>query len=181
MNSFSNSCSMAARASRLIPQIAHLPAAGAPFPSTTIPLASTPRGFHSTPIVEKKSARPMGDEAVNKAKNFKRTVYGPPPAPLRMARNRALRHWTIHRAWRLFQRNQREAREKELYRMYQSMHNACEELRLTEGPGTREEGYLYRVAMEKKGVYGHNGVPIEYARYQTETPARIPWDHDWTR
>jgi large subunit ribosomal protein L40 len=98
-----------------------------------------------------------------------------------MARNRWLRHWTIHRAWQLYQRKQREAREKELYRMHQSMHSACEELRLTSGPGTREEGYLYRVSQEKKGMYGKYAVPIEYARFQTETPARVAWDHDWKR
>ena len=46
---------------------------------------------------------------------------------------------------------------------------------------TRTQGYLYRVAMEKKGVYGNNGVPIEYARALTDTPARTPWDHDWKR
>lgn len=101
--------------------------------------------------------------------------------PLRMARNRHLRHWTIHRAWLLFRRQRRERRERELMQQYQAMHNACEALRLTEGPGTRPEGYLYRVAMEKKGVYGHAGVPIEYARAQVETPAREPWNHDWKR
>ncbi|KAK0742139.1 hypothetical protein B0T21DRAFT_283265 [Apiosordaria backusii] len=103
------------------------------------------------------------------------------PAPLRMARNRYLRHWTIHRAWLLFRRQQREAREKTWMRQYQSMNRACEELRLTSGPGTREKGYLFRMAMEKKGVYGLKGVPIEYARAQTETPARVPWDHEWKR
>ncbi|KAJ9160964.1 hypothetical protein NKR19_g2768 [Coniochaeta hoffmannii] len=103
------------------------------------------------------------------------------PAPLRMARNRHLRHWTIHRAWLLLRRRQREARERELMRMYQGMSLACEELRTTSGPGTREEGYLYRVAMEKKGVYGHHGVPIEYARMQTETPAKEAWNHGWKR
>ena len=102
------------------------------------------------------------------------------PPPLRMARNRHLRHWTIHRGWLLFRRRQREERERTLMRQYQSMSAACEALRLTEGPGTRPEGYLYRVAMEKKGVYGLHGVPIEYARAQTDTPARVAWDHDWT-
>ena len=101
------------------------------------------------------------------------------PPPLRMARNRHLRHWTIHRGWLLFRRRQREERERTLMRQYQSMNAACEALRLTEGPGTRPEGYLYRVAMEKKGVYGLHGVPIEYARAQTDTPARVAWDHDW--
>ena len=103
------------------------------------------------------------------------------PPPLRMGRNRHLRHWTIHRAWLLFRRREREAREKTLMRQHQSMSAACEALRLTAGPGTRDEGYLYRVAMEKKGVYGLNGVPIEYARAQTETPAKKVWDHDWKR
>lgn len=65
--------------------------------------------------------------------------------------------------------------------MHQSMHNACEELRKTSGPGTRDEGYLYRVALEKKGMYGREPIPIEYARAQTETPARTPWNHEWTR
>ncbi|KAL2267822.1 hypothetical protein VTJ83DRAFT_5099 [Remersonia thermophila] len=101
------------------------------------------------------------------------------PPPLRMGRNRYLRHWTIHRAWLLFRRQQRQLREANLMRQYQSMHRACEELRRTAGPGTREEGYLYRVAMEKKGVYGLDSIPIEYARAQTETPARVAWNHDW--
>ncbi|KAL1836530.1 hypothetical protein VTJ49DRAFT_5042 [Mycothermus thermophilus] len=101
------------------------------------------------------------------------------PPPLRMGRNRYLRHWTIHRAWLLFRRQQRHLREANLMRQYQSMHRACEELRKTAGPGTREEGYLYRVAMEKKGVYGLNSIPIEYARAQTETPARVAWNHEW--
>ncbi len=98
---------------------------------------------------------------------------------LRMGRNRYLRHWTIHRAWLLFRRQQRQQREGELKRQYQSMHNACEELRQTAGPGNKDLGYLYRVAMEKRGVYGHHGIPIEYARAQTETPAREAWNHAW--
>ncbi|KAI1480006.1 hypothetical protein F4774DRAFT_409517 [Daldinia eschscholtzii] len=113
--------------------------------------------------------------------NLKMSMPRAVPAPLRFARNRALRHWTIHRAWLLYQRKERDRRSHELERMYQSMHNACEELRKTSGPGTRDEGYLYRVAMEKKGLYGHKSIPIEYARPQTETPAREPWNHGWTR
>jgi large subunit ribosomal protein L40 len=61
------------------------------------------------------------------------------------------------------------------------MFNACEELRTTSGPGTKGEGYLYRLAMEKKGVYGLKGIPIEYTRPQTETPPRKTWDHEWKR
>ncbi|EGS21275.1 mitochondrial 54S ribosomal protein mL40 [Thermochaetoides thermophila DSM 1495] len=103
------------------------------------------------------------------------------PPPLRMGRNRYLRHWTIHRAWMLWLRKQREERERNWMRQWQSMYAACEELRLTSGPGTREEGYLYRVAMEKKGVYGLNPIPIEYARPQVETPPKQAWNHDWKR
>ncbi|KAI5865129.1 hypothetical protein GGS23DRAFT_557821 [Durotheca rogersii] len=103
------------------------------------------------------------------------------PAPLRFARNRALRHWTIHRAWQLFQRNERVRQEYELQRLHQSMRRACEELRTTSGPGTRNEGHLFQLAMDKAGVYSLSSVPIEYARPQTETPARQPWNHEWKR
>lgn len=81
----------------------------------------------------------------------------------------------------LFRRKQHEAIEKERSRMHAGMFNACEELRRTVGPGSRGEGYLYRVAMEKKGVYGLEGVPIEYARFQTDTPPKEAWNHDWKR
>lgn len=43
----------------------------------------------------------------------------------------------------------------------------------------KEVGKLYRIAMMKGGVW--DGVPIEYARAQTETPPRAGWDHAWTR
>ncbi|ORY62436.1 uncharacterized protein BCR38DRAFT_346844 [Pseudomassariella vexata] len=129
----------------------------------------------------KKKKKNKGDEPDPRIRNIKLSISRRVPAPLRFARNRALRHWTIHRAWLLFQRKEREREQRELMRTYQSMSNACEELRTTSGPGTRDEGYLYRVAMEKKGVYGHNSIPIEYARPQTETPAREAWNHGWTR
>ncbi|RDL42151.1 Uncharacterized protein BP5553_02130 [Venustampulla echinocandica] len=103
------------------------------------------------------------------------------PRPLKLSRMRALRHWTIHRAWMLARRKRKEAEENELQRMYQSMHSACEELRLMDPPGSKDAGRLYRIAMEKKGIFGHGGVPIEYARAQTDTPAKEPWNHEWTR
>lgn len=68
-----------------------------------------------------------------------------------------------------------------LHRMYQSMHSAAEELRTMDPPGSKDAGRLYRIAMEKKGVFQHGGVPIEYARFQTDTPGREPWNHGWTR
>jgi large subunit ribosomal protein L40 len=71
------------------------------------------------------------------------------------------------------------------------MRAACEELRIGAGDG----GRLFRQAMVKKGVYGgkgrgmgggvergrEGGVPVEYARGQTETPARDGWDEGWRR
>jgi large subunit ribosomal protein L40 len=67
-------------------------------------------------------------------------------------------------------------------RMYQSIHSACEELRLLDdGKDGKEGSRLYRIAMEKKGIFGHGGVPIEYARYQTDTPGKEAWNHGWTR
>ncbi|KAK6586098.1 hypothetical protein PZA11_001155 [Diplocarpon coronariae] len=103
------------------------------------------------------------------------------PRPLRLSRMRSLRHWTIHRAWMLVRRKKAEAEEKELGRMYQSIHSACEELRKIGVPGTKDVGRLYRIAMEKKGIFKQGGVPIEYARYQTDTPGREVWNHSWTR
>jgi len=80
------------------------------------------------------------------------------------------------------------------------MAAACETLRLIDDSGmTREEadkigamrkegemgkkgmeeGRLYRIAMMKDDVW--DGVPIEYARLQVETPGREGWNHGWTR
>ncbi|PSN66853.1 hypothetical protein BS50DRAFT_610233 [Corynespora cassiicola Philippines] len=122
------------------------------------------------------------------------------PRPLRFSRNRQLRHWTIHRAWLLFLRKRRWAEERELERMYTSMRDACEHLRLLDnngnrvrpeeagaqgadagalGPKGKEVGKLYRKAMSKKGVWG--SVPIEYAKLQTDFPSRDGWNHAWTR
>ena len=51
-----------------------------------------------------------------------------------------------------------------------------------DGEDGKGAGRLYRIAMEKKGLFGHEGgVPIEYARLQTETPGKVAWDHGWTR
>lgn len=167
-------------------------------PSATT--AAPIRWLSTTSALLKKSpktaapAKPKNPNAANRRKGnvvrseyyarirtLKQNMFSPAPPPLRMGRLRWLRHWTIHRAWQLFQRKQKEAVLKERARMHAGMYNACEELRRTVGPGDRGEGYLYRVAMEKKGVWGLNGVPIEYARFQTDSPANVPWNHDWTR
>lgn len=165
------------------------------------PISTTPPTSMAAPLDPKSKAKAKAAKAAAKAKKLSKkkqaeekdpkivqmmrhfAAHNPKniPPPLRMARNRYLRHWTIHRGWLMFRRKQREERERVLMKQYQSMSAACEELRLTNGPGTRDTGYLYRVAMEKKGVYGHNGIPIEYARAQTDTPAKVAWNHDWKR
>ncbi|UNI19277.1 hypothetical protein JDV02_005471 [Purpureocillium takamizusanense] len=129
----------------------------------------------------RKNRGPTRSENHSRIKTLRQNMFSPAPPPLRMARLRYLRHWTIHRAWQLFRRQQHEALDRERHRMHAGMFNACEELRRTVGPEGRDEGYLFRVAMEKKGVYGIDGVPIEYARFQTDTPAKEAWNHDWKR
>lgn len=111
------------------------------------------------------------------------------PRPLRFSRLRALRHWTIHRAAQLLLHKDRISRERELERQYNAMRAACEELRLGVGDG----GRLYRQAVSRKGIYGglkvgemggvvgNGGIPVEYARAQTDGPPRGGWDHGWTR
>lgn len=119
------------------------------------------------------------------------------PRPLRFSRERYLRHWTIHRAWQLYQAELRRERTLELERQYNSMREACEALRLMDGHGNVSEatsdglsmgrpvpentdvGRLYRKAMHKGEIW--KGIPIEYARMQTDAPATKAWDDEWTR
>ncbi|KAK2006856.1 hypothetical protein LZ32DRAFT_543073 [Colletotrichum eremochloae] len=153
---------------------------------TSLAPVSTPSAVRSlstsAPLAARKPASGGGTpEYAGRVANIRQHLFAHAPPPLRMARNRHLRHWTIHRAWLLLQRQQREARERELARLHHSIHAANEELRRTAGPGTREEGWLYRVSQEKKGVYGPGAIPIEYARHQAEFPARQAWNHEWKR
>jgi large subunit ribosomal protein L40 len=63
-----------------------------------------------------------------------------------------------------------------MQRQYHAMSAACEELRT----GAYDGGKLFRVAMNKRGVYTQLA-PIEYGRLQTEWPSLDGWDHGWTR
>lgn len=81
--------------------------------------------MHTTPTLHargaggsssKRSKKNKGPEPDARIVNLKSSMPRVVPAPLRFARNRYLRHWTIHRAWLLFQRRERERREKELTR-----------------------------------------------------------------
>jgi len=138
------------------------------------------RLFSTTRVGARKAEKVSVNPKMQNLEEALKVTIRPPP-PLRMDSMRYMRHWTIHRAWLLLRRKQREQRERVLMQQYQSMHRACEELRHSSGPGLKDTGYLYRVAMEKKGVYGHDGIPIEYARAQTETPAHEAWNHGWKR
>lgn len=149
--------------------------------STTGPAAARQAVAGAKPASARRSRAAPKSENLARIQVLRKNMFSPAPAPLRMGRLRYLRHWTILRAWRLFRRQQREARARERQRIHAALFSACEELRTTAGPGNRPDGYLYRVAMEKKGVYGLDGVPIEYARFQTETPAREAWNHGWKR
>ena len=111
------------------------------------------------------------------------------PRPLRFSRDRALRHWTIHRAAQLLLHKTRRERERALEKQYNAMRDAMEELRLGCGDG----GRLYRQAVTKQGVYGgskmeqemaivgNGGIPLEYARAQTEGPPVGGFNEDWKR
>lgn len=104
------------------------------------------------------------------------------PRPLKFGTMRALRHWTIHRAWQLFRAQQRAARSRELERQYNSIRAACEALKLVADDGgepSAEEdgGRLYRVALGKKDV---GTFPIEL-RIPTDTPPKNGWNHGWKR
>ncbi|KAL4780216.1 hypothetical protein BJX76DRAFT_53971 [Aspergillus varians] len=97
------------------------------------------------------------------------------PRPLRFSRTRFLRHWTIHRAWQLYQANRRRNHQLELQRQWQAMNAACEELRTGAGDG----GRLFRKSMIKTKVF-QDMFPIEYGRLQTEGPGE-GWNHAWKR
>ncbi|KAF2735040.1 hypothetical protein EJ04DRAFT_534486 [Polyplosphaeria fusca] len=171
-----------------------------PFPQPSIPTQTSP--FSTTqPLLKrtKKGGKNITDPRITAIRYH--LSHPLTPRPLRFSRTRHLRHWTIHRAWLLFQRKTRRARELDLERQYMSMRAACEALRLLDESGNsvpvaeaggngpdpgklgargKEVGRLYRQAMSKKGI-SDAGVPIEYARCQTDFPAREAWNHAWTR
>ncbi|PYI05912.1 hypothetical protein BO78DRAFT_461654 [Aspergillus sclerotiicarbonarius CBS 121057] len=136
--------------------------------------STSPRSFSTTSALSKRKEGYRGDRRILLIRYF---LHHPlTPRPLRFSRTRFLRHWTIHRAWNLYQANQRRTHELELQRQWQSMQAACEELRTGAGDG----GKLFRKSMIKTGVF-RDLVPIEYARLQTEGPGREGWNHEWKR
>ncbi|KAJ5155518.1 hypothetical protein N7492_008321 [Penicillium capsulatum] len=131
--------------------------------------------FSSTSAMAKRKGQgPNVDKRITLIRYF---LHHPlTPRPLRFSRNRYLRHWTIHRAWQLFQAKQRRHQELELERQYQAMQSACEELRTGAGDG----GRLFRKSMNKKGIF-QDLFPIEYGRLQTDYPPAEGWNHEWKR
>ncbi|KAF9889109.1 hypothetical protein FE257_007598 [Aspergillus nanangensis] len=146
---------------------------------TTGPVTSaiqqSARPFSTTnALLKRKGGGPRGDRRITLIRYF---LWHPlTPRPLRFSRTRYLRHWTIHRAWQLYQAQQRREQQLELQRQWQSMQSACEELRTGAGDG----GKLFRKSMIKTGVF-RDLVPIEYGRLQTESPAKEGWNHEWKR
>ena len=107
------------------------------------------------------------------------------PRPLRFSRTRALRHWTIHRAWQLHTHAIKRRRQAELELQYNAMRDACEELRVRVGDG----GKLFRKAMMKTGVFDAQAVPMEYTRGLVDYVGSVDgvgkvvrvWEGGWRR
>ncbi|EAW09612.1 mitochondrial 54S ribosomal protein mL40 [Aspergillus clavatus NRRL 1] len=137
------------------------------------PAASRPFSTTSA-LLKRKGNAPRGDRRITLIRYF---LWHPlTPRPLRFSRTRYLRHWTIHRAWQLYQAQQRREKQLELQRQWQAMNAACEELRTGAGDG----GKLFRISMNKRGVF-RDLFPIEYGRMQTESPSKEGWNHEWKR
>lgn len=92
------------------------------------------------------------------------------PRPLKFGRLRALRHWTIHRAWEIYKHKLKALRERELERQWIKMQQACDELK-------RVDEKLFRIATSTKGV---GEFPLEL-RFPTDTPSRKGWNEGWKR
>lgn len=94
-------------------------AAAAPLPQTrplhtTSPLSrGQPGGKEKMKGNKRKKKENLPDPRI---KNIRLSTSQRVPAPLRFARSRYMRHWTIHRAWLLYQRQVREAKDRELER-----------------------------------------------------------------
>nr|OQO19567.1 hypothetical protein B0A51_11673 [Rachicladosporium sp. CCFEE 5018] len=167
------------------------------------PVHCLTKSFSTTPSLLARKGKNKGPKPDQRIALLRYALQHPlTPRPLRFSRNRSLRHWTIHRAFQLHQAALRLAQTLSLEKQYRSMASACEALRLMDSEGLTEQereklgvkgqgggeggvkgkgegGKLYRVAMEKKGIW--EGVPIEYARAQVDTPPRNGWNHAWTR
>lgn len=140
------------------------------------------RNFSTSSSLSKKSNQPKTDMRVTLIRYHMQHPLM--PRPLRLSRSRALRHWTIARAWKVWDSKRRNQAKMELRRQYQCIQDSMEVLRNFDDGSSKdgkEGSRLYRIATEKRGIYSNGSIPIEYARLQTDTPATVPWDHDWKR
>jgi len=84
---------------------------------------STLRGFSTTPTPQAPPAKNQRIKTDPRITLIRYHLQHPAtPRPLRLSRMRALRHWTIHRAWMLVRRKRLEAEEKELLRFVALFH-----------------------------------------------------------
>ncbi|KAK2750983.1 hypothetical protein FQN57_000058 [Myotisia sp. PD_48] len=143
-------------------------------PESRVILNNAVRSFSCSALQQARKTQGKTDKRITLIRYF--LDHPLTPRPLRFSRNRFLRHWTIHRAWQLYRAQQKKAHNLELERQWASMNAACEELRTGAGDG----GKLFRISMNKKGVFT-DGIPIEYARLQTDSPGKNGWDYDWKR
>ncbi|CCX32208.1 Similar to 54S ribosomal protein L28, mitochondrial; acc. no. P36527 [Pyronema omphalodes CBS 100304] len=140
--------------------------------ATARPVVAATPAKQTTTLVRSyaKKVVQQGDPRVRMIRYFLNHPAEHTPRPLKFGTLRALRHWTIHRAWQLFRKQQREAREKELERQYNKMRDAVEALKTV-------DERLYRIAISKKEV---GTFPIEL-RIPTDTPPRNGWNAGWKR
>lgn len=87
--------------------------------TTLIPMStqmtSSTRAFSTTPAnLAKHKGAPKKDPRITLIRYH--LQHPETPRPLRLSRMRALRHWTIHRAWMLARRKKMKAEEGELMR-----------------------------------------------------------------
>jgi hypothetical protein len=89
-----------------------------------LPKPTSPRPFSTTPTQQAGGRPGKNDRKSNQDQRIALIRYHlqhpKTPRPLRLSRLRALRHWTIHRAWMLARRKRLEDEEKELYRFVSS-------------------------------------------------------------
>ncbi|CCU74549.1 unnamed protein product [Blumeria hordei] len=145
-------------------------------------MSTCTRSFTTSSSLLKKGNQPKTDSRITLIRYHMQHPLM--PRPLRLSRGRALRHWTIARAWKVWDSKRQNRAKLELQRQYQSIQDTMEVLRnLDDGSSKvgKEGSRLYRIALEKKGIYSNGSIPIEYSRLQTDTPATSPWDHDWKR
>jgi large subunit ribosomal protein L40 len=102
----------------------------APASTTTMSMSRVPsqfcvparRAFTTTPTIaaRKPDKKKLKDPRITLIRYHMQ--HPKTPRPLRLSRMRALRHWTIHRAWQLARRKKLESQDRELERLVSVLH-----------------------------------------------------------